>query len=252
MLKIIISPAKKMKYCDDVIDWEQLPTHLEQATEVKNHLAQKNYHELKAIWQCNDKITQLNQERLQNMSLTTHLTPALLAYEGLQYQYMAPQVFDNYQWDYVRQHLFILSGFYGILRATDGITPYRLEMQAKLQVGTAQNLYTYWHDLIYKALSKDCTTIINLASKEYSKAIEKHLDAKIKYITIIFGEMVEVDNVKKIKTKATEVKMARGEMVRYMAEYNIQNEEQIKQFNGLNYTYSPNHSTINNYVFLKE
>ncbi|WP_242623717.1 peroxide stress protein YaaA [Intestinimonas massiliensis (ex Afouda et al. 2020)] len=43
---------------------------------------------------------------------------------------MAPHVFTAPQLDYVREHLHILSGFYGLLQPFDGVRPYRLEMQA--------------------------------------------------------------------------------------------------------------------------
>ena len=45
------------------------------------------------------------------MDLYHRLTPAVLAYEGIQYQYMAPGVFSAEQLDYIREHLRILSGF---------------------------------------------------------------------------------------------------------------------------------------------
>ena len=68
------------------------------------------------------------------MELYHHLTPAVLAYKGIQYQYMAPGVFTDMELEYIQQHLRILSGFYGILRPFDGVTPYRLEMQANLSI----------------------------------------------------------------------------------------------------------------------
>jgi len=247
MLKIIISPAKKMNHNYEVINWDQLPIFVNQANEIKNELTKKSYEELKNIWQCNDRIAKLNHERLQTMNLFDRLTPAVLAYEGLQYQYMAPQVFDNDQWDYVRHHLKILSGFYGILNATDGITPHRLEMQARLQMGNSDNLYNYWQNFIYNSLAKNASVIVNLASKEYSQAIEKYLDGKVNFISVTFGELIET----KVKTKATAAKMARGEMVRYMAEHNIQEVELLKNFNRLNYSFDKDRSTTNNYVFLK-
>ena len=66
-------------------------------------------------------------------------------------------------------------------------------------------------------------------------------------ITLIFGE--EIDG--KIKQKGTFAKMARGEMVRYLAENNIQNKEDIKAFNELDYHYSEEHSNDHQYVFIK-
>ena len=240
-----------MNHIDDIIEWEQLPIFITQATELKDCLNQLSYDDLKKLWQCNDKIAQTNYKRLQKLSLTTNLTPALLAYEGLQFQYMAPHVFDNDQWNYANKHLIILSGFYGLLRATDGVTPYRLEMQAKLQVNNTKNLYDYWQSSIYNALVADCSVIVNLASKEYSKVIEKYQDDKVKMVTCTFGELTKVNGIKKVRTKATAVKMARGEMVRYMAENNVQDVEQLKSFDRLLYVYSEEYSSDENYVFVK-
>ena len=251
MLKIIVSPAKKMKHNDEVIDWDQLPPLLDQTRVLQAQLQRCTYAQLKDIWQCNDQIATLNEARLRNLSLTHRLTPAVLAYEGLQYQYMAPQVFDVAQWDYVRQHLVILSGFYGLLRATDGITPYRLEMQAKLKVGASKNLYDFWKDTLYTELVKDVSVVVNLASKEYSKTIERYVDDRVCFVTCTFAEWVKTNGEKKIKTKATAAKMARGEMVRFMAEHDVQDVERLKGFDRLGYAYSAAHSTKNQYVFLK-
>ena len=202
MLKIIISPAKQMREVE-AMAWENLPLLIDCADEIRATLSQLSYDQLKQLWQCNDKIATLNYERLQTMDLTKNLTPAILAYEGLQYQYMAPHVFEQQQWDYVAKHLHILSGFYGLLGATDGITPYRLEMQAKLQIKSTKSLYDYWQNAIYNALEQNCSVIVNLASKEYSQVIEKHLAANVNMLTCVFGELSESKEGFKIKTKAT-------------------------------------------------
>ncbi|WP_339307086.1 YaaA family protein [Paenibacillus sp. FSL R5-0519] len=91
-------------------------------------LQKLSYDELKAMWKRNDAIAEQNVERIRNMNIKADLTPAIYAYEGIQYQYMAPGVFQHEELAYLQQHLRILSGFYGILRPLDGITPYRLEM----------------------------------------------------------------------------------------------------------------------------
>ncbi len=69
-----------------------------------------------------------NYQWLQQMDLQRNLTPAIIAFTGLQYQYMAPSVFSDDGLKYVQDNLRILSGFYGILRPFDGIIPYRLGM----------------------------------------------------------------------------------------------------------------------------
>ena len=89
---------------------------------------------------------------------------------------MSPDSFSNSEFDYISNYLrILLSGFYGILKPFDGIVPYRLEMQAKLAIGNDKNLYSFWGDTLYKELTKDTNIILNLASKEYSKTIEKYL-----------------------------------------------------------------------------
>lgn len=78
------------------------------------------------------------------MDLRCNLTPAILSYEGIQYQYMAPSVFEDNQLVYISEHLRILSGFYGLLRPFDGVKSYRLEMQAKLSVNRLKGIYAFW------------------------------------------------------------------------------------------------------------
>ena len=158
---------------------------------------------------------------------------------------MAPSVFENSQFEYVQNHLRILSAFYGVLKPLDGVTPYRLEMQAKVGIGDAKNLYEYWGDMLYCSVIDNSRIIINLASKEYSKSIEKYLTLRDKYITIVFCEL----SGDKLVTKGTYAKMARGEMVRFMAENSIENPEDIKKFDRLGYAFRYDLSSDTEYIF---
>ena len=246
-MRIIISPAKKMRTDNDYISCRQLPVFIKEADFLKKHLCGLTYDELKKLWACNDDIARLNYDRLQHMDLYKNLSPAILSYDGIQYQYMAPQVFETSYFEYVEKHLRIISGLYGILKPFDGIVPYRLEMQAKLKTDFCKNLYDYWKDKIYLELIKDCDVILNLASNEYSKTVTKYLSSDIQIVNCIFGELTDG----RVREKGVYVKMARGEMVRYMAETGIENIEQIKDFDRLGFTYSDKLSEPNKYVFLK-
>lgn len=248
-MKIIISPAKKMNIQNELLEYHSLPIYIERTEEIKNKLVKMSLGELQELWKCNDKIAQLNYERLQSMKLRENLTPAILSYEGIQYQYMAPTIFESNMLDYVQKHLRILSGFYGVLKPMDGVTPYRLEMQAKLAMGSSKNLYEYWGADLYQEVlgENDSEAIINLASKEYSLCIEKYLKSEDRYITCIFGEIVN----DKVVQKGTFAKMARGEMVRYMAEHQIEEAESMKGFNRLGYAYNQERSSSSTYVFIK-
>ena len=245
-MKIIISPAKKMNIDNDSLVHQDLPVFLNRTELLCKRLKNMSYDELKALWKCNDKIATVNVERLQYMDLRRNLTPAILSYEGIQYQYMAPSIFTEDEFSYIQEHLRILSGFYGVLRPFDGVVPYRLEMQTKLTMDEAKDLYAFWGDSIAKYLFAETDCIINLASKEYSLCVSKHLPETVHFITCVFGEMKDG----KIIEKGTICKMARGEMVRYMAENHIEEPERIKEFSILNYQYSIEHSDNNTYVFL--
>ena len=245
-MRIIISPAKKMKVDTDSLPWQDLPVFLPQTEQLAKTLQGMSYEELKKLWKCNDAIAAENVDRLTNMDLHTRLTPALLAYDGIQYQYMAPGVFTDLEFDYVQEHLRILSGFYGVLKPFDGVAPYRLEMQAKLKICEVKDLYSYWNNSLSENIFTETDCIINLASKEYSICVSKYLPPHIRFITCVFGE--EKDG--KVIEKGTMCKMARGEMVRYMAENQVTDPEQIKAFSRLNYRYDPLRSDHKTFIFL--
>ena len=244
-MKIILSPAKKMNMDLDRLAPSGLPDFLDQTEEILVWLRDRSYEELKTLWKCNDKIVQQNIERLERMELRSQLTPAVLAYEGIAYQYMAPAVFESGHYDYVQEHLRILSAFYGVLRAMDGVTPYRLEMQAKASIGGKKDLYELWGNRLYEAVRDESRVIVNLASKEYSKCIEKYLVPEDRYLTITFCEK----SGDKLVTKGTYAKMARGEMVRYMAEHQIEDPIEIRKFDRLGYVFRGDLSSDREYIF---
>lgn len=245
-MKIIISPAKKMNEDTDSIEVTEMPGFINDAKILMHKMQSLSLSEGKALWKCNDKLAELNYKRYKDMDLMRRLTPAIIAYEGLQYQHMAPKVLTTRALSYLSDHLRILSGFYGALRPFDGVTPYRLEMQAKLSLNNCKDLYDFWGDRLYHSLVDDDRIIINLASKEYSQCIEKYITPKDRFISIEFGELVEG----KVKQKGTISKMARGNMVRFMAENNISDPNGIKDFNELGFAYSKELSSNSKYAFI--
>ena len=274
MLKIIISPAKKMRIFEDYSCRLSAPVFQEKAGQLHAALRNLSFEELKKLWNCSEKLAVQNYERLHVWVPGRHLTPALLAYEGIQYQYMAPHIFSESQWTYAEEHLRILSGFYGILRPTDGVIPYRLEMQAKLTpvreaFGSVNSLYEYWGDSIYRHLAAetpadidallsagpaaktpadaDALQIVNLASDEYSKSVLPFIAPSVTWVSCIFGELADG----RVKVKGTLAKMARGEMVRWMAENQIQDVRVLRDFRQLNYRFHEELSSDREYVFLK-
>ncbi len=248
--KMIISPAKKMRSGVDVPAPSALPVFLKQTEELLMKLRSMSRQELKKLWACSDAIADVNCERLRKMDLHRNLSAALVSYDGIQYQYMAPQVFEEEFYGYVQEHLRILSGFYGILRPLDGVTPYRLEMQAPLATERGRNLYEFWGDTLCRELTRNGSpaVILNLASAEYARCIERYLSPDDTFITCIFGAWENG----KVREKGVYVKMARGEMVRYLAEHKAQSPEEAKNFDRLGFRYHGELSEKNRFVFLME
>lgn len=247
-MRIIIAPAKKMAVDTDSFPVDGLPQFLERTERLKAILQRMSPKELQALWKCNDAITKLNVERLEQMDLRRQLTPAILSYEGIQYRYMAPGVMETVHLKYIREHLRILSGFYGLLRPFDGVTPYRLEMQAKLAADGCRDLYQFWGGQLAESLAAETDFVLNLASKEYSKAVAPHLSENIRFVTCMFGEWKNG----KVVEKGTQCKMARGQMVRWLAENQIENPEDIQSFDQLDYRFQAELSSENHKIFLKQ
>ena len=247
-MRIIISPAKKMRVDTDSFPVRDLPALLPQAEVLAEQLRSMSYGELKALWKCNDSIAAMNAERLQRMDLRHGLTPAILAYDGIQYQYMAPGVFTEGELEYVQEHLRILSGFYGVLRPFDGVLPYRLEMQARLKTPEGKDLYEFWGDTLAAEVFGETDCVVNLASREYSQCLSRYVPSGARFITCVFGERKDG----KIVEKGTMCKMARGEMVRYLAENRAEDPEQMRDFDRLQYRFSPADSDGHTYTFIRE
>ena len=247
-MRIIISPAKQMREDSDSLSCRDLPVYLEKTELLRDWIRVLPYERQKSLWACSDRIARQNAERFGTMDLRRNLTPALLAYDGIQYEYMAPAAFDDGEFEYLQEHLRILSGFYGVLKPLDGVVPYRLEMQAKGAPDGFGNLYAFWADDLYREVMDESRILVSLASREYAKSIEHYLRPGDRYITCIFGEPEEG----KIVQKGVYAKMARGELVRYLAGLRADTPEQMQGFRWSGYRFVPERSTGETYVFSRD
>lgn len=246
-LAIIISPAKKMFREPDIIPPRGVPAMAERTEKILSALKSLSDEELRELLAV--KNVSPYAEMYRNMQAgdlySAAASPAVLAYDGIQYKYMSPGVFTSAEAEYIHRRLFIISGFYGALSAYDGIVPYRLEMQAKLSVGGARDLYEYWGDSIYRRVAADCDTIVDLASAEYSCAVVPYARG-VRIVRCVFAER----KGERLIQKGVYVKMARGAMVRYMAENDVQSPDVLCRFDRLGYKYDPTLSEKDIYVFV--
>lgn len=247
-MRWIISPAKKMRQERDFLRPQALPEFLPDAERLLAHLRGLDYGALKKLLACNDQLARQSYEQYQAMDLRRCLTPAILAYQGIQYQYMAPGVLEEDDYGELQEHLRILSGFYGLLRPLDGVAPYRLEMQAKLRTDFCRDLYDFWGDRLAKRLAEETDLILNLASEEYAKAVRRHLPAGTRLADVVFGEVTGSGWVE----KGVYVKMARGEMVRFLVQSRARGLADVTAFDRLGYRYVPAESSEDRLVFLRD
>ncbi len=245
-MKIIISPAKKMKM-EECISPSHKPFFLDKTAEILSYFLSLSSEEKAKVWKLKGKLLLENLERLREIDLSLPGSPALFSYDGIQYTYMSPSSFTDDMLLYVEERLRIVSGFYGLLRPLDGVVPYRLEMESKININNKGDLYEFWGDTLSRELEKNENLIINLASEEYSKAIIPHLKDSVRVITPVFLEETGDSYV----TKGVYAKMARGEMVRFLSENNIEDEEGIKEFSIRGYKYNPSLSSPERFAFCR-
>ena len=121
-------------------------------------------------------------------------------------------------------------------------------MQARLAVDGHRDLYAFWGDKLALALARETDWVLNLASKEYSRAVQAHLPGPVRLVNCVFGEAVNG----KVVEKGTLCKMARGQMVRFIAEHAIMQPEGLKDFCDLGYRFDAARSGADRFVFIKE
>ncbi len=220
-----------MKLCEDHGFLISTPLFMNEHNQLFNTLAAMTFDQLQTLYKCSQKTMMpvWEEQERQKQGIFPPASPALLSYSGIAYQSMAPDVFDDAQWAYINEHLRIISAMYGLLRPLDGIVPYRLEMQQRIPM----QLYEFWGKKIVNALDDD--VVINLASKEYSRCVET-------FQPVITPRFFELEDGKR-KEKGVYVKIARGAMVRWMAENQIQDPKDLVHFHELGYGYDPQTST---------
>lgn len=174
--------------------------------------------------------------------------PAVVAFDGIQYQYLGADVLEQGALDYLQENLRIESALYGLLRPFDGVVPYRLEMQAGMVGFKDYSLYHFWGSDLYQELYQDDDCVINLASKEYSKAIAPYVNDKQQFISVFFLEKRK-DKWRQI---ATHSKMARGAMMRFAAQNQIEDVTQLTEFNDFGFKFSQADSNKTILTFKKE
>lgn len=246
-MKIILSPTRKMTLETDCFLHEQLPVFLPETQLILTQMQTMTDQDLQIMWGCNQKLAEQNIIYIRKMELTHNLAPALFAYEGIAFRYLAPNILETKELEFLKENLRILSAFYGVLRPFDGVAPYRLELQSKFVPTSSKSLPDFWGDKWANNLTTDDNLILNLASHAYSRVVKKYLPKSASMVGCVFGELKEG----RVVEKGTICKMSRGQMVHWMARNNINSLDEVKEFSEFGFEFSEEYSNDLLMVFLK-
>ncbi|MEC7595920.1 MAG: peroxide stress protein YaaA, partial [Pseudomonadota bacterium] len=210
----------------------------------------KSKSQISKLMSLSEKLSELNFDRFQKFKLPFTLDnakQAILAFKGDVYNGINAPDFSSDDLEFAQSKVRMLSGLYGVVRPLDLIQPYRLEMGTKLNNAKGRDLYDYWGSEISNVLNEDePNLIINLASNEYFKAIDKNaLNANI--LDIVFKEK-KGETYKVIGIYA---KRARGLMVNYIIRNRLENPEALKDFSDEGYRFDRDLSSDSSWVYLR-
>jgi cytoplasmic iron level regulating protein YaaA (DUF328/UPF0246 family) len=164
------------------------PLFTSQAAELIGVLRRKKPVEVAALMELSDALAALNVARYaawQPEATPAHSKPAVLAFAGDVYEGLDANTLKAADLAWAQDHVVILSGLYGALRALDRLQPYRLEMGTALANARGRDLYAFWGDAVAAHLNERqagerAPVVINLASQEYSKvALRPALRARV-------------------------------------------------------------------------
>lgn len=246
-MKIIISPAKKMKREEYVAPLHR-PMFLKEAGELLSFLRSLSDSEMAKVWKVKGALLSSSLSSLSMLSLEDIGSPAIFSYDGIQYTYMSPSSFTDSMLEYAEKNLRIISGLYGLLKPLDGVGTYRLEMESPISIPGYGDLYSYWGGKIASSLMEDDRLLVNLASAEYSKAVLPFLPSSVTVVTPVFLDWEKGRYV----SKGVYAKMERGEMVRFLSETGAETVEDIKKFSSRGYEFSHSLSSPNTLCFVRK
>ncbi|MFW2367022.1 MAG: YaaA family protein [Desulforhopalus sp.] len=254
-MQIITAPSKTQTFNGREFSDFSLPSGLDKTARIIGRLKELSFTELGRLMKTSDKLTRATQQKIDNFSLPFSLKnarQALFTFQGDAYSAIRGDSYSPVELHHAQRHLFILSGLYGALRPLDLMQPYRLEMGCSLSVDGAANLYQLWRGQVTTTLNNAFTgdqdnILINLASAEYTKVIDKkNLNPRL--ITIIFQQ----PHKSGYKTIPIHSKRARGAMIHYMINNAIDRAEGLLEFDREGYSFKGKESSEDRWVFLQQ
>ena len=252
-MKLVLSPAKSLNFESPLPTTQYTESgFLSKSERINKLLKSKSAKSLSKLMSISDALGQLNHQRNQDWQLpftTDNARPAVYAFNGDVYRGLDAYTIPEDKIEVLQNTVRILSGLYGLLKPTDLMQPYRLEMGTKFPVGANKNLYEFWKKDITNALNEeleDDELFLNLASNEYFKAV----DTKALKVPVITANFKEFKNGQ-YKMISFFAKAARGMMARFIVDTNAKTIDDLKGFNYGGYNFSEPMSSEKELIFIR-
>ena len=233
---IVISPAKRLaaNKSDSLLE-ATIPVFKKEADHLAEQLAKLSTAELSSMMKVSESIAELNANRYRNWNKNDAVEKrAIFQFEGDVFKHLGAKDLNEDQIQYMNNNLRILSGIYGLLKPSDEMNPYRLEMGTRHNFSGSVSLYEFWGNKIAKELSDELgdAYLFNLASEEYFSSVSKFLNSEkiinFRFLTLSDG---------KAKVVGVIAKRARGEMAKYLIQNKIASKEGIEEFSALGFEF---------------
>lgn len=253
---VLLSPAKSLEWEKEIgIDFKETePVFQDNADYLVSKLQKLSARQIKKLMSISDDLADLNFNRFQNFfNNVEEKRASIFAFNGDVYRGLDAYTLSDENFKKANECVRILSGLYGLLKPSDIIKPYRLEMGSSFKVTAAKNnLYKYWADDIAKQLKEELSShsipvIFNAASNEYNKAVLAVKSVDLPIINVEFKENKDG----KFKVIGFFAKYARGLFARYLIESDANDVESLKSFNADNYAFNAELSDDKNWVFTR-
>jgi hypothetical protein len=241
-MKIILSPSKTQNHERKRQEKGKDILKENKTKELFKYLKSLSKEELKDELDIQGNLLDRTYDLYQEHSFKDQTIPAIECYNGAVFKQIELENFSKDQLSYMQEKLVILSPMYGPITSDTEIWPYRLEMRLK---PNGINFYEYWQEVMENYFA-DVDLIINLASNEYSKVVEKNYQGKM--IDFYFKEEKEDGS---LKTVGYYVKHNRGKLLNEMIKNKVKSLDQIKEIELDGYKYNEEHSDADEFYFIK-
>ncbi len=246
----VLSPAKTFGMLPVDVPRMTEPHFAKDAAKLARAAARLTPDALRSLMHISPALAEMNAERYAGFA-RQDAHPAIASFDGDVYRGLDAPTMSPDALAFADGHVRFLSGLYGLLRPSDAIRPYRLEM-GTAWAPNADDLYGFWKRRLAARLEEELEAegsgiVLNLASKEYWQALGPKLRKSVRVVTVDFRDA----GPRGLRFNTFVAKKARGAMARLMCERGATNPADLHGFDYAGHTFDPDASDADTLRFVR-